>query len=507
MRQQLQGHSTKTVAVVLAGGAGTRVGLGLPKQLLKVAGKTIMEHTLDRLQNSEDIDDILIVISAPFRDRLGEILRDKYSKLSELVAGGDNRNESTRNALSRLDGRTCKVLIHDAVRPFLDHQTIRRCVEALDEYEAVDVVIDSADTIVRVDDDDILVEIPDRKYLRRGQTPQGFRLGTIQRAYEIAEGNGFAGATDDCSLVLRYLPEVEVKAVRGSEHNMKITYPLDMFLADRMFQLESTSPWEDVDGSALEALRDTVLVVFGGSYGIGRSLIDLAVAFGARVWSFSRSETGTDIRDPTKIESALRDVHDAAGRIDHVVNAAALLTKGPLVEMSISGIEEQIDVNYRSPALIARAAFPYLRASRGHLLMFTSSSYTRGRAEYSLYSSTKAAVVNLTQALSDEWAALGVKVNCINPERTSTPMRFRNFGYEPEETLLSAESVARNALHVLTSSMTGQVVDVRLFSETAMDPLPARFDGDDEPSSPTRSTAVRPPDPAPTPPARTPPTG
>lgn len=100
--------------------------------------------------------------------------------------------------------------------------------------------------------------------------------------------------------------------------------------------------------------------------------------------------------------------------------------------------------------------------THGHLLLYTSSSYTRGRADYSLYSSTKAAVVNLTQALADEWACQGVRVNCVNPERTATPMRLRAFGDEPAGTLLSPAAVARTSLDVLLSRLTGQVVDVRL---------------------------------------------
>ena len=90
-----------------------------------------------------------------------------------------------------------------------------------------------------------------------------------------------------------------------------------------------------------------------------------------------------------------------------------------------------IGVNYIAPVQIARLGIGYLEQTKGQLLLFTSSSYTRGRAGYSLYSSSKAAVVNLTQALADEWRDLGVRVNCINPERTATPMRTKAFGVEP----------------------------------------------------------------------------
>ena len=110
---------------------------------------------------------------------------------------------------------------------------------------------------------------------------------------------------------------------------------------------------------------------------------------------------------------------------------------------------------------IARASERYLRQTKGHLLLFTSSSFTRGRAHYSIYSSCKAAVVNLTQALAEEWSHNGVRINCINPERTLTPMRTRNFGYENPASLLDAEAVAKCSLQTLGTSLSGQVIDIR----------------------------------------------
>ncbi len=87
---------------------------------------------------------------------------------------------------------------------------------------------------------------------------------------------------------------------------------------------------------------------------------------------------------------------------------------GKLADTDLTTVEEAVGVNYLGPVNVARASFKYLAESRGHLLLYTSSSYTRGRADYSLYSSTKAAVVNLTQALADEWASHGIRVNCAS---------------------------------------------------------------------------------------------
>jgi ribitol-5-phosphate 2-dehydrogenase (NADP+) / D-ribitol-5-phosphate cytidylyltransferase len=210
-----------------------------------------------------------------------------------------------------------------------------------------------------------------------------------------------------------------------------------------------------------EALRGRVAVVFGGSYGIGAGIVELLESYGAKVFAFSRSATDTHVERAEDVRQALERAHSDGGRIDYIVVTAGILTTGELAEVDDATVEEMIGVNYIAPVQIARFGVGYLEQTKGQLLLFTSSSYTRGRAGYSLYSSTKAAVVNLTQALADEWLGLGVRVNCINPERTATPMRTKAFGVEPPEDLLDAGEVARSSVDVLVSEITGQVIDVR----------------------------------------------
>jgi 2-C-methyl-D-erythritol 4-phosphate cytidylyltransferase len=147
--------------------------------------------------------------------------------------------------------------------------------------------------------------------------------------------------------------------------------------------------------------------------------------------------------------------------VDFVVNTAGVLPRGGLADTTEETIYNATEVNYLGPIFIAQEFYPCLAESHGSLLLFTSSSYTRGRSGYSLYSSAKAAVVNLTQALADEWAGSGVRVNCVNPERTGTPMRTKAFGEEPEGTLLASTEVARQSLDVLLSGQTGHVIDIR----------------------------------------------
>lgn len=462
----------RTTAVVLAGGTGQRVGLSIPKQLLKIAGKAVIEHTLTIFEQAESIDDVIVLMAPGFVPDVEKIIaRAGLTKVAGVIEGGSTRNETTERAIAALgeglaEGEDRNVLFHDAVRPLLSQRVIQDCVDALDRYQAVDVAIPSADTIIVTrthgEDGEFITDVPDRSRLRRGQTPQAFKLSTIRKAYEIAAGDPNFQATDDCSVVLKYLPDVPIHVVAGDEYNMKVTQPVDVFIADKLFQLATTAAPRQADEAAYrELLAGRTLVVFGGSYGIGADIAELAKRYGAQVYALGRSTTGTHVENPEHVDDALSRAYSETGRVDYVINTAGVLRIGKLAETDNTTIQEALNVNYLAPVQIARASYKYLAETKGQLLLYTSSSYTRGRAEYSLYSSTKAAMVNLTQALSDEWASDGIRVNCVNPERTATPMRTKAFGVEPSGSLLSSEAVARSSLDVLLSELTGHVIDVR----------------------------------------------
>ncbi|MDM0034581.1 bifunctional cytidylyltransferase/SDR family oxidoreductase [Variovorax sp. J22P271] len=453
---------TKVIAVILAGGSGVRFGGATPKQYTKLAGKLVIEHTMDVFERAEIVDEIVIVAKPEFFSLLWELCeKNKWRKLVKVVRAGNDRFSSTRSAvdsMADLDSST-KVLFHDAVRPLLEKSIIEKCVVALDTFFAADVVTASTDTVVSVRDNGSIASIPARASMRRGQTPQAFRLGTIQEAYDKAIKANRSDFTCDCGVVRAMLPSVEVATVEGSSVNIKITSPLDVFLAEKLVQ--SATLQLDMDEKQLEGVAGKNVVIFGGSSGIGKSIRDLLVINGAKVFSASRSFNGVDVGQLAQVSAFLAETSAVAGSIDHVINTAGILVKKPMSSMTIEEMHEVVQTNYLGALYVAHAAREYLVESGGMLLNFTSSSYTRGRAFYATYSSTKCAVVNLTQALAEEWAGDGVRVNCINPERTRTPMRTSNFGYEPPETLLDPKQVAMTSVMTLLSEHTGIVVDVR----------------------------------------------
>lgn len=370
----------RNIAVVLAGGVGSRANLSTPKQFFKVAGKTVLEHSVDAFERNPNIDEIAIVINEMYVHEVESIiLRNKWQKTRKLLRGGNERYESSLAAINAYDDEPeSNLVFHDAVRPLISQRIINDIIEAMKSVNAIDVAIPATDTIVQVDKNSEIIEnIPVRKYLRCGQTPQAFKQKIIKKAYQIALKDPNFVSTDDCGTVVKYLPEEKVYIVMGEESNMKLTYKEDTYLLDKLFQLRSTEIQNEFDFSKL---KGKVIVIFGGNSGIGAEMIKIADGNGAKAYSFSRSTTNTDISKREDVHSALKEVFSKEGHIDYVVDCAAILVKEPLCSMKQDVISSMIRTNYDGMVNIAIESFEYLSKSKGQLLLYTSSSYTRGRA-------------------------------------------------------------------------------------------------------------------------------
>jgi 2-C-methyl-D-erythritol 4-phosphate cytidylyltransferase len=447
-------------AILLAGGDGNRFGGEIPKQFLRLAGEGILVRSVRALASAQ-IDQLVVVAHPSWMEETSRLVEEAQARVpTKVVAGGATRNQSTWNGLQALDVDDDDiVVVHDAVRPLLPHDVLRRAIDPVVEglADGTDTVIPSADTLVVVEGG-VVVEIPDRGRFRRGQTPQVFRKGVLVRAYQAASAAGDMSATDDCSLVLRHVPGARILAVPGDEVNLKITTRLDMVMADRMIQLRTIDVQEDATVAA--SLAGARVVVVGGSQGIGKAVHEEAERLGAHVVSLSRS-SGLDVRDAEAVRARLDAVASDLGGVDHVIVTAGVLSVGPVTAETLELVLETIDVNLTGSINVAVAAYPHLQRSRGSLTVFASSSFTRGRAGYVAYSASKAAVVNLAQGLAEEWHDEGIRVNAMSPERTDTPMRRRAFPEESHALMLTPEEVARATVRVIRSDLTGQVVDVR----------------------------------------------
>lgn len=239
-------ESRRRVALLLAGGSGIRIGAGTPKQLLEIGGRTLLEHALRAFHAHPAVDAITLVMAADHLDAARAIVeRGGYAdKVTAVVAGGPTRGDSTVAALATLPDEPCLVLVHDAARPLVTARIISDCFEALAAYPVVNVAIESVDTIVAVDSGELVRETLDRSALRRVQTPQGFRSEVLREAYALASQDPDFTATDDCGVVMRYLPDQPVAVVPGDERNLKVTTPLDLRV---VASLLADGAWDEPD--------------------------------------------------------------------------------------------------------------------------------------------------------------------------------------------------------------------------------------------------------------------
>jgi 2-C-methyl-D-erythritol 4-phosphate cytidylyltransferase len=223
----------RMVAVVLGGGVGQRLGAGMPKQLLTLGGRTLIERCVAAFEAAPGIDEILVVMARGYTGQVRELLAG-YRKVTAVIEGGATRPESTRAALAAVaGGADCGVLLHDAARPLVDQRIIADCVAALEVHDAAGVAVPASDTMV-ITENGVMHSVPPRERLFRCQTPQCFRLSVIARAHELAAADPDFAPTDDCGVVLRYLPGTAVHIVPGSERNMKVTYPQDLAVAEAL---------------------------------------------------------------------------------------------------------------------------------------------------------------------------------------------------------------------------------------------------------------------------------
>ena len=232
----------RMVAVVLGGVTGQPLGAGMPKQLLTLGGRTLVERCAAAFETAPGIDEILVVMARGYTGQVEALLGSRYRKVAAVIEGGLTRPESTRVALAAIASGhrgDCGVLLHDAARPLVDQRIIADCVAALAVYEAAGVAVATSDTIV-IAEDGVMHSVPPRETLFRCQTPQCFRLSLISRAHELAAADPGFSPTDDCGVVMRYLPGVPVHIVPGSERNIKVTYPHDLAVAEAL--LSSAPP-------------------------------------------------------------------------------------------------------------------------------------------------------------------------------------------------------------------------------------------------------------------------
>ena len=216
-------------AIIPAAGSGKRMGGKTSKQYLSICGRPILIETLTVFEKSSHIDEIILISPSSDIPLLEEMLKEySLAKVSKIVCGGKERQDSIRNGLDALDRSSEIVLVHDAVRPFINDELIRNLIDAVNEYGAAITAVPVKDTVKRAGGSSVMETVP-RENLWLAQTPQAFKTQLLIEAYENAGKKGIRG-TDDASLVEAM--GLDVRIVMGSYENIKITTPDDLIFAE-----------------------------------------------------------------------------------------------------------------------------------------------------------------------------------------------------------------------------------------------------------------------------------
>lgn len=438
----------KVSLLLLLGGKGSRFKSDIPKQFHTLAGKKIYLHTLDTFYNLNIFDEIIIVSHGDWI----KIVKKEIShyKNIKIIQGGKERQQSAYLGIKAIINADY-VMFHDAVRPFVTKKIIIDNLDAAIKYKAVNTCIKSTDTLVEIDDQNKILKIPDRSKLYRGQTPQSFEYNLILNAHREALKKGITNATDDCQLVM---DKTKVHIVDGDVNNIKITNKSDLELVDFLFGLKKS----EIFSNSKKSLKRKIYAIVGATGGIGKEIVKLLKKEKAIVLEISRSSTyKTDIEDVNGIKKTFKKIFKKYGSIDGIINTAGFFLVKPFKKVTNVEIEKLIKVNLLGLIYSCKEA---KIKKNGHIINISSSSYLVGRKNYGVYSAAKAAVVNFTQGLSQEFTDL--KINTVVPQRTDTAMRKKFFPNEDKKLLLDPKDVALKIINILKDdSISGSIIEVK----------------------------------------------
>ena len=225
----------KIVALIAAAGKGKRMNARISKPFIPIFGKPILAYTIEKFEKCKLIDKIYLTVNSEEKGLCSRniIIKYNFSKVQELVDGGETRQDSIYNGLKALDKDTDIVVIHDGARPLIEETIIQDSIETAQEYGAAITAIPIKDTVKKCGKDFFINKTLNREEIWRAQTPQTFKYDLILPAYNQAYKYKYL-ATDDAAIVERY--GNKVKLIIGSEENIKITTPFDIIVAENFLK-------------------------------------------------------------------------------------------------------------------------------------------------------------------------------------------------------------------------------------------------------------------------------
>ena len=229
----MNNQSAQTYALIFAGGVGSRMrGAKLPKQFLQLGGKPIIVHTIEKFEQCNEVDCIVVVCVQDWLDELrGMVEHFEFRKVKAIAPGGTSGQESIFNGLQAIknllaDNEYAVVLVHDGVRPLIDSDTIRRCITSVKDTGCTATTAPAVETVVVQNEDGCVERIMDRSRCKLARAPQGFMFSELYQTHLRSRKDNLE-FIDSISLMAHY--GYEIHTIDGPVENIKITTPRDFF--------------------------------------------------------------------------------------------------------------------------------------------------------------------------------------------------------------------------------------------------------------------------------------
>jgi 2-C-methyl-D-erythritol 4-phosphate cytidylyltransferase len=409
------------IAVILASGEGGRYGSSVPKQFVKLNGKPIIHYVLDEYIKSSLFDKILIVIN----DLRYSYLFKNYK--IKIIKGGATRTQSIYNAIQYAKRfNPINIIFQDSVRPMIKAEDLPVFIDYLKKFDAVsaaEIITDSMYPAVCREDFKLIT------------SPEAFKFKALVECFKTENAQY-------TSIYPHLSAKYFTKRIFLNHPNYKITYPYDIFTLEQLIkynQYEKNIP----------ILENKTILVLGASGGIGQAVVKELAEYKCKVIAPSSKELNLST-----------DFSHTLPLADIIINASGIAHKNE--EGILKHYNNMMNINFRANVIILEEVLKWNRHNKPvSIILVSSSSATRGRPGFTIYSASKTAVHSLVESRAAELAQHKIYLNCICPEKVNTPFwKKLNTSINKKEAL-TPDEVVKVILSYCDTTKYGQIIHIK----------------------------------------------
>jgi 2-C-methyl-D-erythritol 4-phosphate cytidylyltransferase len=416
------------IGIILAGGIGQRYGSSIPKQYIKLNGKIVIHYILDEYIKSNLFNKIIIVVN----DLRYKYLFKNYDKnLIKIIKGGKTRTQTIYNALKFIKKyNSDTVFFQDAVRPLINAEDLPQYLEALKGFDCV---------VTYEPITDALFDDTDRNKYKLIQSPDVVKFDKLYKEINIF---------NHTDAIYQQLKNPKINFIKLNHANNKITYPYDLFILEHLIKYDEYTP-------RIPDLKNKNILLLGSSGGIGTATYKSLLLYNPnQIWTPSHRELNLS-------ENFSDSLINKYCGLDIIINCAGIPYKNE--DSLLSHYEEMMNVNFRANVLLIESAKKIRKYHDRpiNIVVISSSSATKGRFGFTIYSASKSALHSLVESQAEELAKKEIYLNCICPEKVITPFWKKLKTKINKQESLTPQKVTDMILSYSDTKEFGKIIHVR----------------------------------------------